>query len=92
MVIGLVVGFQVDVFKNCVQNFFDCCISYFQQWGSLFTESQCLSQTLLEHAPETDEVECSLRNVSTKLPQTGISETELIDEVASVNTYTSKKD
>uniref|UniRef100_A0A8C6U2L6 HAT C-terminal dimerisation domain-containing protein n=1 Tax=Neogobius melanostomus TaxID=47308 RepID=A0A8C6U2L6_9GOBI len=92
---SLLVGFQerhqVDVFKKGVQNFYDCCISYLQEWGSPFTELKCLSWTLLEHAPEWDEVECSLRYVSTKLPQSDISETELFDEVTSVKTYTSEK-
>uniref|UniRef100_A0A8C6UAT9 HAT C-terminal dimerisation domain-containing protein n=1 Tax=Neogobius melanostomus TaxID=47308 RepID=A0A8C6UAT9_9GOBI len=92
---SLLVGFQerhqVDVFKKGVQNFYDCCISYLQEWGSPFIELKCLSWTLLEHAPEWDEVECSLRYVSTKLPQSDISETELFDEVTSVKTYTSEK-
>uniref|UniRef100_A0AAV2L3F0 Uncharacterized protein n=1 Tax=Knipowitschia caucasica TaxID=637954 RepID=A0AAV2L3F0_KNICA len=65
---SLLVGFQerhqVDMFKKGVQNFYDCCISYLQEWGSPFTELKCLSWTLLEHAPEWDEVECSLSSTS----------------------------
>uniref|UniRef100_A0AAQ6A1P8 HAT C-terminal dimerisation domain-containing protein n=2 Tax=Amphiprion ocellaris TaxID=80972 RepID=A0AAQ6A1P8_AMPOC len=82
---------QVNVFKARVQNFYDCCISYLQEWGSPFRDLKCLSWTLLDHTPEWDEVESSLRYVSTKLPQTDISETELFDEVTSVKTYTSEK-
>lgn len=82
---------QVEVFRQGVLSFYDCCISYLQEWGSTFCEVKCLSGTLLEHIPEWDEVESSLRYVSSKLPQTDINETELFDEVTSVKTYTSEK-
>lgn len=81
----------MEKFKKSVQSFYKCCISYLQEWGSPFSELKCLSWTLLEHTPEWDEVECSLRYVSTKLPQIDISETELFDEVTSVKIYTSDK-
>lgn len=92
---NIVMNFQerhlVEVFRQGVLSFYDCCISYLQTWGSTFCEVKCLSWTLLEHIPEWDEVESSLRYVSSKLPQTDINETELFDEVTFVKTYTSGK-
>lgn len=80
---------QVEVFKQGVHTFYEGCISYLQEWGSSFYDMKCLSWTLLEHPPEWDEVECSLRYVSSKLAHININETELFDKVTSVKTYTS---
>uniref|UniRef100_A0A1A8CP43 HAT C-terminal dimerisation domain-containing protein n=1 Tax=Nothobranchius kadleci TaxID=1051664 RepID=A0A1A8CP43_NOTKA len=82
---------QVEVFKQSVHTFYEGCISYLQEWSSSFTDMKCFSWTLLEDPPGWDEVESSLRYVSSKLPNIHINETELFDEVTSVKTYTSDK-
>ncbi|KAJ8369730.1 hypothetical protein SKAU_G00097580 [Synaphobranchus kaupii] len=80
---------KAGVFRNGVCAFYECCISYLQEWGETFPEVKVLSWTLLNSVPQW--VECSLQYVTSKLRQSNIDEAQLFDETTSVKMYTTEK-
>lgn len=82
---------KAEEFRNTVCAFYECCMSYLEEWGAPLKEIEVLSWTLLYAVPQWDEVESSFQFVSSRLQQCHIDETQLFDETSSVRAFVTGK-
>ncbi|XP_060779350.1 uncharacterized protein LOC132887760 [Neoarius graeffei] len=75
---------KAEAFRDTVCSFYECCMSYLEEWGAPLKETEVFSWTLLSTVPQWDEVESSFQFVTSRLRECNISETELFDETSSV--------